>query len=104
MVLHHIATTRILILAAAACAASVLATPRAAAEALILIDVDGGKVLHAENATSPWYPASITKIMTAYVTLRAVKEGRITVDKLLTCRTTPRRSRRSRWASPLAPR
>ena len=24
----------------------------------------------------PWYPASVTKLMTAYVTLKAVKEGR----------------------------
>src|SRR5712675_3227696 len=54
------------------------------AEALILVEADTGKVLAAENATQPWYPASITKIMTSYVTLRAVKEGRITLDKLLT--------------------
>ena len=32
------------------------------------------KVLHAENATYPWYPASVTKLMTAYTTLRAIKE------------------------------
>jgi D-alanyl-D-alanine carboxypeptidase len=54
------------------------------AEALILVEADTGKVLAAENAAQPWYPASITKIMTTYVTLRAVKEGRITLDKLLT--------------------
>src|SRR5712671_4258137 len=53
------------------------------AEALILVEADTGKVLAAENATQPWYPASITKIMTVYVTLRAVKEGRITLDKLI---------------------
>jgi D-alanyl-D-alanine carboxypeptidase len=51
---------------------------------MLVVEVDSGKVLHAENATYPWYPASVTKIMTAYVTLRAVKEGRITLDKLLT--------------------
>jgi D-alanyl-D-alanine carboxypeptidase len=56
----------------------------AAAEALLLVDVDTGKVLHAENATYPWYPASVTKLMTAYVTLKAVKEGRITRDTLFT--------------------
>src|SRR5258708_17728275 len=61
-----------------------LAESPAGAEALILIDADSGKVLHADNATYPWYPASITKIMTAYTTLRAVKEGRITLDRLLT--------------------
>src|SRR5262245_7718378 len=84
MMLNHTATTRTLIFAAVASLATVLAAPRAAGDSLILVEVDGGKVLHAENATAPWYPASITKIMTAYVTLRAVKEGRITLDKLLT--------------------
>src|SRR5690349_22178789 len=32
----------------------------------------------------PWYPASVTKIMTAYVTLKAVKEGRLTLEQTLT--------------------
>ena len=34
-------------------------------------------MLHAENATYPWYPASLTKLMTTYVALQAVSEGRI---------------------------
>ena len=54
------------------------------AEALLLIEADTGKVLQADNATMPWYPASVTKMMTAYVTLKAVKDGRITLDTLLT--------------------
>jgi D-alanyl-D-alanine carboxypeptidase len=59
--------------------------PRAAhAEALLVVEADSGKVLQAENATYPWYPASVTKMMTAYVTLKAVKEGRISLDTLLT--------------------
>ena len=66
-------------------AALVLAAPRLAhAEALLVVEADTGKVLQAENATYPWYPASVTKLMTAYVTLRAVKEGRISLDTLLT--------------------
>ncbi|MGP9814564.1 D-alanyl-D-alanine carboxypeptidase family protein [Rhodopseudomonas sp. NSM] len=61
------------------------ALPRiASAEALLLVEADTGKVLQAENATYPWYPASVTKIMTAYVTLKAVKEGRLALDSLLT--------------------
>ncbi|MCG6205108.1 D-alanyl-D-alanine carboxypeptidase [Rhodopseudomonas sp. HC1] len=61
------------------------ALPRlASAEALLLIEADSGKVLQAENATYPWHPASVTKIMTAYVTLKAVKEGKLTLDSLLT--------------------
>ena len=41
-------------------------------------------MLHAENATYPWYPASVTKLMTAYTTLRAIREGKITLNTLLT--------------------
>ncbi|HWP26031.1 MAG TPA: serine hydrolase [Xanthobacteraceae bacterium] len=62
---------------------SVNGVNRASAEALLLIEADSGKVLFAENATYPWYPASLTKVMTAYVVLKAVKEGRITLDTLL---------------------
>ncbi|MDB5578615.1 MAG: peptidase [Bradyrhizobium sp.] len=66
-------------------AALALAAPRALhAEALLVVEADTGKVLQAENATYPWYPASVTKMMTAYVTLKAVKEGRLTLDGTLT--------------------
>jgi D-alanyl-D-alanine carboxypeptidase len=53
-------------------------------EAALLIEADSGKVLYAENATVPWYPASLTKLMTSYVTLQAVKNRRITLDSLFT--------------------
>ena len=76
---------RALIAGIAACGLLALAGPgRAQAEALLLIEASTGKVLHAENATFPWYPASITKVMTAYATLRAVKEKKITLDTMLT--------------------
>ena len=59
--------------------------PRLAhAEALLVVEADTGKVLQAENATYPWYPASVTKMMTAYVTLKAVKDGRLSLDTVLT--------------------
>jgi len=51
---------------------------------MILIEADSGRVLHAERATQPWYPASLTKLMTSYVTLQAVKARRLTLDSLLT--------------------
>src|SRR4051812_1981229 len=50
----------------------------------IVVDVDSGKVLYAERATDPWFPASITKLMTTYVALDMVRTGRATMDKLLT--------------------
>ena len=66
-------------------AALAILAPRVAdAEALLVVEADTGKVLQAENATYPWYPASVTKIMTAYVTLKAVKDGRLSLDSLLT--------------------
>jgi D-alanyl-D-alanine carboxypeptidase len=69
---------------AAASLLSMAAVSRAHAEAQLLIEASTGKVLHAENATYPWYPASVTKLMTAYTTLRAIKEGRASFDTLLT--------------------
>ena len=85
---------RTLMWAGVVCAASGLAAAPAAAEALLVIEADSGKVIFAQNAGQPWYPASTTKLMTTYVTLRAVKEGRITLDRRLSSRPTRRRSRR----------
>jgi len=64
--------------------AATFAAHSARAEELLLVEADSGKVLRAENATYPWYPASVTKLMTAYVTLRAIKDARITPDTLFT--------------------
>src|SRR3954462_14549818 len=55
-----------------------------AATPALVVDVDSGKVLHAERATDPWFPASITKLMTTYVALDMVRQGRASMDQLLT--------------------
>jgi D-alanyl-D-alanine carboxypeptidase len=68
----------------AGAALAVIAPRVVHAEALLVVEADTGKVLQAENATNPWYPASVTKMMTAYVTLKAVKEGRLALDGTLT--------------------
>src|ERR1700730_12844046 len=67
-----------------AAALAIVAPCAVHAEALLVIEADTGKVLQADNATYPWYPASVTKMMTAYVALKAVKDGRMTLDQLLT--------------------
>ena len=77
-------STRALLAGIAAFAAVVLNMTSARAEAALLVDAATGRVLYAENAAYPWYPASVTKVMTAYVILKAAKEGRISLDKLLT--------------------
>src|SRR6201990_3631484 len=71
--------------AALSAVVALLAFSRSAqAEAMLVVEADTGKVLHAENATYPWYPASVTKLMTTYVTLKAMKDGRITRDTRFT--------------------
>src|SRR5215207_1854329 len=80
---RQLVSCRTAIFAAATSAVAALSVVPAAAEAMLVIEADTGKVLHADQAATPWYPASITKIMTAYVALRAVKEGRMTLESLL---------------------
>ena len=59
---------------AAATAAPAMATP------LLVIDARSGEVLLEQDATRPWYPASLTKLVTAYAALKAVRQGRLTLD------------------------
>jgi D-alanyl-D-alanine carboxypeptidase len=61
-----------------------LGVTAARADALLLVEVDSGKVISERNATYPWYPASVTKLMTTYVTLKAVRDHRIDLDSVLT--------------------
>lgn len=49
---------------------------RADIGAYVLIDAQTGIVLDEKDATRKWYPASLTKMMTAYVTFKAIREGR----------------------------
>jgi len=56
----------------------------AAGTPALVVEVESGRVLHAERATDPWYPASITKLMTTYVVLDKVRSGQLSMDTLLT--------------------
>jgi D-alanyl-D-alanine carboxypeptidase len=58
---------------------ALIATPVLANPSLV-IDVDSGQTLFENEATANWYPASLTKLMTVYVALNAVREGRVTMD------------------------
>ncbi len=53
---------------------------RAFAGPTLLYDPVNDKVLFAEDADQPWHPASVTKIMTAYVTFEAIKAGKFTLQ------------------------
>lgn len=57
---------------------------RADGEALLLVDAATGQVLLDEKGGHPWVPASLTKMMTAYTTLRAIRERKVSPDTLAT--------------------
>ena len=60
------------------------APAQAAATSSILIDAETGEVLSASNADYQRYPASLTKVMTLYITFNALEKGLIKFDDKLT--------------------
>lgn len=52
----------------------------ALAGSAVVFDLDEGHVLYAEDLDAPWYPASLTKMMTAYLALTAIRDKRATRD------------------------
>lgn len=48
--------------------------------AAVVVDANTGEVLYARRADEPRYPASITKIMTLYLTFEALATGRLSVN------------------------
>ena len=57
-----------------------LLVPRALANPTLLYDPANDKVLYAEEIDRLWHPASVTKIMTAYLAFEAIKAGRFTLQ------------------------
>ena len=44
-----------------------------------------GTVLYAEDPDAQWFPASLTKLMTAYVTFQALKAGTVSPSTKVVC-------------------
>jgi D-alanyl-D-alanine carboxypeptidase len=57
-----------------------LCTGHAFANPALVIEMPSGAILYEDHATDPWYPASLTKLMTVYVALSAVRDHRIALD------------------------
>ncbi|MCK5480663.1 MAG: D-alanyl-D-alanine carboxypeptidase [Gammaproteobacteria bacterium] len=58
--------------------------PSTGAKALIIQDFNSGWVIAEKNSSEPFEPASITKLMTAYVIFNELKSGNITLDTMVT--------------------
>lgn len=51
------------------------------AEAAILVDGESGRILYEKNPDESLHPASMAKMMTEYILLESIKEGKITWDQ-----------------------
>jgi D-alanyl-D-alanine carboxypeptidase len=60
--------------------AAALFVSSAEASPALVVDAASGSVLYQQDATLPWFPASLTKLMTLYVTLEAVRDHKIALD------------------------
>ncbi len=58
------------------------APPAIAAKAYILLDAKSGRVLAEQNADERLEPASLTKIMTAYITFQELSKGNLHLDDM----------------------
>ena len=47
---------------------------------MLLVDARSLQVLYEEDAGQPWHPASLTKMMTAYLAFAAIKDGRVDLE------------------------
>ncbi len=65
------------------CSAVGLSSEPARAGPVILLEAASGRVLYSAEQDHQWFPASITKIMTAYLTFDAVKSGRLKLTDTL---------------------
>jgi len=57
------------------------AVANAAPYAAMVMDARTGEVLHSRNADTRLHPASLTKMMTLYMTFKAVESGQLSLDQ-----------------------
>lgn len=65
----------------AAVLATLLSAGPVSAGPALLFDPGNGKLLYAEDQDDQWHPASLTKIMTAYLAFEALKSGALTLEQ-----------------------
>ena len=69
---------------AATALAPVPSPPKLAAKSFLLVDFNSGLVLAEKNIDRKVEPASITKLMTAYVVYKEMESGRLSLDEEVT--------------------
>jgi len=71
------------ILVMSAAGAQTVPAPTIAAKSWLLLDATSGQIIAAQDPSARIEPASLTKIMTAYVTFRAIQDKKISVDQMV---------------------
>ncbi len=67
----------------------------------LLFDAGDGKVIYAEDADDLWHPASLTKMMTAYLAFEAIKNGKLSLKGKVTCSRTANKQPPSKIGLPV---
>ncbi|MEJ7808583.1 MAG: D-alanyl-D-alanine carboxypeptidase family protein [Telluria sp.] len=71
------------LLAISAAVAQTMPPPTIAARSWLLLDATSGQVIASQDPNARIEPASLTKIMTAYVTFGALREKKLTIDQMI---------------------
>jgi D-alanyl-D-alanine carboxypeptidase (penicillin-binding protein 5/6) len=71
------------ILVMSAAGAQSVPAPSIAAKSWLLLDATSGQIIAAQDPSARIEPASLTKIMTAYVTFRAIQDKKLTLDQMV---------------------
>jgi D-alanyl-D-alanine carboxypeptidase (penicillin-binding protein 5/6) len=71
------------ILVMSAAGAQTVPAPTIAAKSWLLLDATSGQIIAAQDPAARIEPASLTKIMTAYVTFRAIQDKKISLDQMV---------------------
>ncbi len=77
------AAAALALLVGAPAAAQMPQPPELAARQYILVDLSSDQVLAERDADAQADPASLTKIMTAYLVFQAIKDGKLTLEQTL---------------------
>ncbi len=79
-----VAVVFVFVVSAGNAAVPIPAAPKVAAKNYILVDANSGHVLAEKEADKQVEPASITKMMAAYVIYREIEAGRLSMDDMVT--------------------
>ena len=80
---------------------SSFASKEANAGPALVFDNESNQIIYAEDPDQLWHPASLTKLMTAYLVFEALKAKKVTFDSKLVTSKTARRQPPSKIGLPL---